>query len=75
MSSDNPVHQEAFIDLDLEVQWLSRSPLAIEALGATGHPVDEQGSAGLVVFIWRVYRGIYLHIEEFVPGNRKWCVD
>ena len=75
LSSDNPIHPEAFIDLHLEVQRLSRSPLAIEALAATGHPVDKQGSAELVVFIERVYRGIYLHIEDFVPGNRKWCVD
>ena len=71
----NPVHQEAFKDLDLEVQRLSRSPLAIEALTATGNPVDEQGSIRLMEYIERVYRGIYLHVEEFAPGNRKWCVD
>ena len=75
LDRENSVHQEAFKDLDLEVQRLSRSPLAIEALTATGNPVDEQGSIRLMEYIERVYRGIYLHVEEFAPGNRKWCVD
>ncbi|KAG7005122.1 hypothetical protein G7Y79_00021g049890 [Physcia stellaris] len=75
LSPDNPVHREAFKDLDLEVQRLSRSPLAIEALAATGNPIDEQEIARLAEYIERVYRGMYLYIEEFAPGNEKWCVD
>ncbi|KAI4231638.1 MAG: hypothetical protein L6R40_007671 [Gallowayella cf. fulva] len=73
--SHDPAYQEALQSLYLESQSLSRSPFAIEALAASGNSVDERGSDRLREHIERIYRGLYLHIEEYSPGSKKWCVD
>ena len=72
---DSPVYQEAYHGVDLELQRLSRSPFAMEALAASGNSVDERGSTRIREYMARIYRGIYMQIEEYAPGNKKWCVD
>lgn len=72
---DNPVYQEAVQDLDLEAQRLLRSRFAMDALAASGNSADERGIARVEEYMERIYRGIYMQIEEYAPRNRKWCVD
>ena len=72
---DDPVYQEAFQDVCLELRRLSRSSFAREALAASGNNVDERGSTRIGEYMWRIYRGLYMQIEEYASGNRKWCVD
>lgn len=72
---ENQVYQEAFQGVCLESQRLSRSPFAMEALVASGNSADERGSTRMAEYMERIYRGLYLQIEEYAPGNRRWCVD
>ena len=69
------VYKEALQGVDFETKRLSRSPLAMEALAASGSSVDERRISSVEEYIERVYRGLYLQIQEYAPGNRKWCVD
>ena len=72
---DDPVYQEAFQDVILEAKRLSRSSFALEALAASGNSPDERGISTIEDNMVRMYRGLYMQIEEYAPGNRKWCVD
>ncbi len=72
---DDPVYQEAFQSVDLEMQRLSQSPFAVEALAVSGNSADERGFTWISEYMERIYRGIYMQIEEYAPSNRKWCVD
>ena len=72
---DDPVYQEAFQGVDLELKRLSRSLFAMEALAASGMSADELGNFMIEDCMMRMYRGLYMQIEEYAPGNRKWCVD
>lgn len=72
---DDPVYQEAFQNVRLEMQRLSRSLFAMEALAASGNSADEQDFTRISEYMERIYRGIYMQIEEYSPSNRKWCVD
>lgn len=72
---DSPVYQEAFQSLDLEIERLSRSPTAVNVLTTSGNSADELGFKRLDDYITHMYRGIYIQVEEYAPGNRKWCVD
>ena len=72
---DDPVYQEALQSVNLEIQRLSQSPFAVEALAASGNSADERGFPRMKEYMARVYRGIYMQIEEYAPSNRKWCVD
>ena len=72
---DDPVYHEAFQSVCLELQRLSRSSYAMDALAASGNSVDERGSTRIGEYMERIYRGIYMQIEEYAPGNTKWCVD
>ena len=47
----------------------------MEALAASGNSVDEQGTSTIENYMLHIYRGLYVQIEEYAPGNRKWCVD
>ena len=75
MELDDPVYQEALRGVNLEIKRLSRSLFAMEALAASGGSAGERGIATVEEYMIRVYRGLYLQIEEYAPGNRKWCVD
>lgn len=68
-------YREALQDFYLEAQRLSRSPFAINALAKSGNGADERGINMLGEYMKRMYRGIYLRIEEYAPGDRRWCVD
>lgn len=72
---DNALYQEALQGVELEKQRLSRSPFALEALAASGDSADERAFTMIGEYMERIYRGIYVQIEKYVPGNRKWCVD
>lgn len=72
---EDPVYQEAFQSVRLETQRLSRSRFAMEALAASGNSADERAFTMISEYMERIYRGIYLQIEEYVPSNTKWCVD
>lgn len=72
---NNPGYRETLQAVDVEVERLSKSPIALEALATSGNPVDERGFTQIDEYIERFYRGIYLHLEEYAPATRKWCVD
>ena len=72
---DDPVFQEAFESFCLELQRLSKSRFAMEALAASGNSADERGSTRIGEYMERICRGIYMQIEEYARGNWKWCVD
>ena len=71
----DPVYQEAVQGIDLELQRLSRSPVAMEAIAGSTNSSDERGITRIAEYMEQFYLGIYLQIEEYAPGNRKWCVD
>ena len=71
----DPVYQEALQSVDLELKRLSRGPVAMEAIAASTNSSNEQGIISITEYMERFYRGLYLHIEEYVPANSKWCVD
>ena len=72
---NDPAFREVLQGVDLECQRLSRSAFAMEALSASGNSADELGSTSMCEYMERFYRGLYMQIEEFAPGNRQWCVD
>ena len=72
---DDPVYQEALQGVDLEFKRLSRSLSAIKAVVAIGNSADERGNSTMEEFMESMYRGLYIQIEEYALGNRKWCVD
>ena len=72
---DDPVYKQAFQDFILEFKRLSRSDFALKALAASGNSADEPGFSRIEDYMMRMYRGLYMQIEEYAPGNRKWCVD
>lgn len=72
---DDPIYQEALQGFLLESRRLSRSHAAMEALAASGNGAGEREVSGINDYMARVYRGSYVQIEEYAPGNRKWCVD
>ena len=72
---EDPVYQQALLGVSLEMQRLSKSPFAVEALAASGNSVDELGSAKIAGYMECFYFGIYMQIEEYAAGDRKWCVD
>ena len=71
----SPSYYEALLNGDKEIQRLARSPFAMEALTASGNSADERGSVGIGEWMERIYRGLYVQVEEYAPCNRKWCVD
>lgn len=71
----NPAYRETLQAMDLEIDRLSRSPIALEALAASGNSIDERGFTRINEYTERFYRGLYLHLEEYAPATRKWCVD
>ena len=71
----DPVYQEALKSLEVELERLSRSPFAMEALAASGNSADQGGFARIADYIEKFYLGAYMQIEEYVPGDRKWCVE
>ncbi|KAL8961202.1 MAG: hypothetical protein Q9193_002204, partial [Seirophora villosa] len=73
---DSPVLQEALRGLARETERLSRSPTAVDELAANGIlSVDESRHIWLRKCIQCMYRGFYLQIEDYAPGDAKWCVD
>ena len=62
-------------EIDSEIAQLSQTTTAMEALVASGNRTDEQGTACVAAYIERFYRGIYLDIEDVVPGDSVWFVD
>ena len=72
---ENPVYLEGLQGVVLEMQRLSKSPFAMKALAESGNSTDERGSAKIADWMDHFYSGDYLQIEEFVPGDTKWCVD
>ncbi|KAL9594391.1 MAG: hypothetical protein Q9219_007059 [cf. Caloplaca sp. 3 TL-2023] len=72
---DDSDYVHAAHGVDLEVERLSRSTVAIEALLASGNSPDEHGSACMSEYIERFFRGIYMNVEEFASGDSKWFVD
>ena len=75
MNLDDPVYQDAFQGVCLESKRLSRSLFATEALAASGNSADERGISRMEDYLMHMYRGLYIQIEEYAPGNGKWCVD
>ncbi|KAL8788678.1 MAG: hypothetical protein Q9195_007179 [Heterodermia aff. obscurata] len=73
MDVQDPVYREGLQAVDDELQRLSKSPLAMEAVAASGNSA-ERGRATIAEFMERFYMGIYMHIEEYAPNDRKWCV-
>ena len=71
----DPVYKDALQGVDLELKRLSRSPVAMEAIAASTNSSDEQGVVRIAEYMERIFRGLYLQIEEYAPSNRKWCVD
>ena len=71
----DPAYRETLRAVDLEVERLSKSTVAMEALAASGNSVDERGFTRKNEYTECIYRGIYLHLEEYAPATRKWCVD
>ena len=71
---EDPVYQQALGGVSLELERLSKSPFAVEALAASGDIAHELGSS-IANYMERFYKGAYLQIEEYATGDRKWCVD
>ena len=71
----NPAYRETLQAMGREIDRLSRSPIALEALAAGGNSIDERGITRISEHTERFYRGLYLHLEEYAPATRKWCVD
>ena len=72
---NDPVYQEAYQSVRLEMQRLSRSPHAMEAVAASGNSDDEPTIIGISEYIERIYRGLYVQIEEYAPNHTKWYVE
>ena len=72
---NDPVYKEALDAVDLELEQASRSQAAMEALAAGGNSVDEEGFNRFNAYLVRIFRGVYLQIEEYAPRTEKWCVD
>lgn len=72
---DDPVYREAFQDVCLELQRLSSNPFAMDVLAKSGNDADARGIMRMEGYVERFYRGIYLQIEKYAPGDRRWCVD
>ena len=72
---EDPVYLEGLQGVGLEVQRLSKTPFAMKALAESGNSTGERGSGRIAEWMDRIYSGDYLQIEEFVPGDTKWCVD
>ncbi|KAL8800586.1 MAG: hypothetical protein Q9200_007202 [Gallowayella weberi] len=71
----DPNYEEALESFRQESHRLSRSSFAMEALVASGNVADAQGSEKILEYMERIYRGLYLRIEEYASGSKKWCVD
>lgn len=72
---EDPVYKQVLQGVDLELQRLSKSPFAVEALATSGNSADERGSARIADYMARFYVGAYFQVEEYAPSDRKWCVD
>ncbi|CAF9923195.1 MAG: hypothetical protein HETSPECPRED_005269 [Heterodermia speciosa] len=72
---EDPDYKDILQGVVLELQRLSRSSFAMEALTASGNSADERGSARIAYYMERFYLGIYMQIDEYAPSDRKWCVD
>ena len=72
---EDPAFRESLQAMDLEIDRLSRSPVALEALAASGNPINERGFTRINEYTALFYRGLYLHLEEYAPATQKWCVD
>ena len=69
-------HNEMNQIVDCEIERLSKSPFAKEAISASGNDgASEREIKGLGEYIERVYRGLYVEIEEYVDGKGGGCVD
>ncbi|KAL8797247.1 MAG: hypothetical protein Q9182_007231 [Xanthomendoza sp. 2 TL-2023] len=68
-------YEAALESFHQESHRLSKSPFAMNALVVSGNIADERGIERMRGYIERIYRGLYLHIEEYVPGSKKWYVD
>ncbi|KAG8526449.1 uncharacterized protein KY384_000042 [Bacidia gigantensis] len=72
---DHLSYQDAFKAFNLELQRLSSSSTGRELLIANGNNVDERGFARVREYAERIWRGLYLQMDRFVPNSQKWCVD
>ena len=68
-------YREALEAVDGEIKRLARSRFAMEALTASGNSADERGCIRIGEYMERIYRGLYVHVEEYVHCEQKWCVD
>ena len=71
----NSRYQEDSQAVELELKRLSRGPTAVEALAASGNNIDERGMTMIDEYTELIFRGGYAQIDEYAPGNSKWCVD
>ncbi|CAL8579967.1 hypothetical protein XPA_005700 [Xanthoria parietina] len=72
---ETPVYWEALQNLDREIELLSKGPTAVHVLTTCGIGANELGFKRMDDYITRRYRGLNLHVEQYAPGNTKWCVD
>ena len=76
---ETPVYWEALQnlnrDLNREIERLSKGPTAVQVLTTCGIGADVLGFKRMDGYITCMYRGLYLHVEQYAPGNTKWCVD
>lgn len=72
---ETPVYWEALQNLDREIELLSKGPTAVHVLTTCGIDADELGFKRMDDYITRMYRDLYLHVEQYAPGNTKWCVE
>lgn len=75
IDQETPVYWEALQNLDREIELLSKGPTAVHVLTTCGIGANELGFKRMDDYITRMYRGLYLHVEQYAPGNTKWCVD
>ena len=72
---NDPDWVSAAREFDDEMDRLSKSTFAIEALAASGNSPDERGTSCMNAYIERFYRGIYLDVVESAPGDCRWFLD
>ena len=72
---DSSAYLGASQDVNRELDRLSKSVFAMDALAASGISANERGFSAIEEAMMRMYRGLYMQIEEYAPGSRKWCVD
>lgn len=71
---ESPSYREALEAVDGELKRLARSPFAMEALIASGNTADEKGYINIGLYMDRIYRGLYIHVEDYKACTSRWCV-